>query len=438
MAYNKIFRNTIFYTLGNFIPQILGLILLPIFTRYLTPKDYGILNYYTSIITYLTQISIFSINTYLLRHYFDCPNEYEKQILIGNGFVFIIINSLIVHGLAYSLIPICFHIFNIDVPLFPYLPILLLSNIFEIIHTIPLIILRVEEKAQFFTLFNIIKIFLKYIISIIVIVLFNAGLIGKITTDLAVNTLYLIVSFTIIFPKARLKISLSLIRKMIAFSFPYLLSALLFLIIDNSDRFFIERATSLSELGIYSIAATISAALLGFVTSIYRAIEPTVYREHGQADSNLKKKKFQKIYYFAVMISASMLSLFIRELMALMASSKFRSASNYAPILIFAVVFQAITIFYSMLFTAEKKPKAVFYQQIIGAILIISLNYILIPRFGLYGAVAGKGDCLYRDGINIVLLLLEKSIYHYNLLLDYKNIALILLDNNNCSILLIY
>jgi O-antigen/teichoic acid export membrane protein len=38
-----IIRNTSFYTIGRFFPKAAGFFMLPIFSRYLSPEDYGIL-----------------------------------------------------------------------------------------------------------------------------------------------------------------------------------------------------------------------------------------------------------------------------------------------------------------------------------------------------------------------------------------------------------
>lgn len=44
MSTKKIVKNSLFYTLGNILPQAAGFVLLPIYTAYLDPKQYGIVN----------------------------------------------------------------------------------------------------------------------------------------------------------------------------------------------------------------------------------------------------------------------------------------------------------------------------------------------------------------------------------------------------------
>ena len=46
----KLFSNTILYTIGEVVPRIIAFLMMPIFTRYLAPSDYGILSYTNSVI----------------------------------------------------------------------------------------------------------------------------------------------------------------------------------------------------------------------------------------------------------------------------------------------------------------------------------------------------------------------------------------------------
>jgi len=91
----KVIRNISFYTIGSIIPKAIGFFLLPIFTRYLSPAEYGIINYTESVTLFLFAITILSLNTYLLRYVFDYKKEEDRKKLIGNVFLFITIINCI-------------------------------------------------------------------------------------------------------------------------------------------------------------------------------------------------------------------------------------------------------------------------------------------------------------------------------------------------------
>ena len=69
MSGSKLTKNTAIYALGDIIPRLIGFISLPILTSYLSPSDYGIVNYVNTLSTFLMALGFLSINTYFLVLY---------------------------------------------------------------------------------------------------------------------------------------------------------------------------------------------------------------------------------------------------------------------------------------------------------------------------------------------------------------------------------
>jgi len=75
--------NSAAYTLGNVLPQTINILLLPIFTRYLSRTEFGIFSYTAALCAFLAVIGNLSIHSYVLRHYFDCRTVQERRRLRG-------------------------------------------------------------------------------------------------------------------------------------------------------------------------------------------------------------------------------------------------------------------------------------------------------------------------------------------------------------------
>lgn len=404
MLNKSIITNSILYTVGNIVPQVLGVFLLPVFTALLSPEEYGIINYYTVIITYLLQFSIFSVNTFLLRHYFIYNNDKERKEIIGSSFLFFLIMSVIVHVIAILSIPYIFALFNISIPLKPYYILAIGSSFFDLFTVLPLICLRVKERAGLYISLSLIKVLFRYIGALISLVLLNAGLTGKMSSDLIVNFIFAIISVVIMFRYSIFKISIERVKEIFRFSTPFFLSAIMFLLVDNSDRFFLEKYISTSSLGVYSIAVVISVAYFGFISSMYRAIEPTVFRSHGNDNYLNMFNKIRKIYYSIVIFSGICGAAFVGEIIGLFANDRFYGATKMAPLLLLAAVFQAVTLLYNMVITAERKSHIILYQHIIGAVSILLSNSILIPKLGVYGAGLSKVITYFIMGLFCIIV----------------------------------
>ena len=89
-----------------------------------------------------------------------------------------------------------------------------------------------------------------------------------------------------------------------------------------------------------------------------------------------------------VLCSFSILLTFSAKfIVSLVTTTDFHKAWIYIPILVLAPLFQAISSFSSVNFSASKQTKYIFYASMFGAVVSIGLNFTLIPSFGIWGAV---------------------------------------------------
>lgn len=69
MSQNKVFKNSVYYMIAGFLPRIVGIITLPIYTQYLLPGDYGILALTQSFSVFLPTLLGLQIDSSLSRFY---------------------------------------------------------------------------------------------------------------------------------------------------------------------------------------------------------------------------------------------------------------------------------------------------------------------------------------------------------------------------------
>ncbi len=91
---SKIVKNTALYTLSNILPQAVAFILLPLYTQYLLPEEYGIVNAMVAVQAILAIFFSLSIERSIIRMYWDYP-EKEKSFL-GTLSISIIVLSFFV------------------------------------------------------------------------------------------------------------------------------------------------------------------------------------------------------------------------------------------------------------------------------------------------------------------------------------------------------
>ena len=100
--FSKLIKNTTIYALGDIVPKIISFLIFPVLTSYLSPEDYGIINYVNTLNLLLTILGFCGLNTYYLVYYYRQEDERQQKLLLGNLSLFVIgINLLLLLQYVY-------------------------------------------------------------------------------------------------------------------------------------------------------------------------------------------------------------------------------------------------------------------------------------------------------------------------------------------------
>jgi len=353
--------------------------------QYFTPSDYGVMGYTSSVFSILPIITSMGLASYVLRYYFDEKNETLKKELVGNVFSFITIVNIAIFSIGMFYIPILLNIFKIKVQWNPYFKYSFIAFFFDIFTIIPLVLFRVKQDAKSFVVFNTTKVILQYILIIIFVFYMELGLVGFYLGNLIALIPFAIISICLMFKYTILNLNLIKLKEGLRFSLPLIPGSLAYLLLNSGDRFFLEQYVSLNDLGIYNISSTIALSLNLIISSIYKAAEPEIFVRYSNDSFALFINKFKRILLFFIYTFAIILAFFTKDIVQLI-SNNYDSVYLYVPIILISVLMSGSNIIYSGILGAEKNTKAISMAVILGTLISFTLNFLLIPKFGLSGA----------------------------------------------------
>lgn len=406
----KLVKNTIYYSIGEIIPRIVSFILLPILTIYLTPSEYGINMYTNSVMMFVFVLASLSLNTFLLKNYYNQKDENSRKEMIGSVFLFIVLFNVFIVVLQVLFFPFFINFFKINVPFKPYFLLAILNNFFDVISLIPLVLFRVKEDARGFLMMSLSRTILQFVLIYLLVVIFKQGLEGSYYGRLYVNIPFAFIYFYYIKRNGILKIDTKLIKQALCFSLPLLPGSLAYLFISLSDRVILERYISLDKIGIYSVAVTLALVLNVIDQALYKAFEPILFKESRNKSFHSTNLKLYKIYLFALFIGAFVASIFSKEFFYIATSGVFREAYKIVPFLIISVVISGINTYLNILMIIRNKQKLVSLVLILSAIVSVTLNLLFIPFFGFYGAITAS----------VTTFLITNIIFQFNVIIDKK------------------
>lgn len=380
-------KETIFYGLGSALNKFFGLILLPFFTSYLTPKDYGVLSMLALMGFIIQQLFSCGVNAGLGITYFSEKEISMKEKVIKGGLLIIIVSSLTLIGLSvFFAKQISFLLFN-D---YQYSKLIILNNLASALTllTIPLYsYLQYEKKAVIFVILSSITVLITLIFSIIGVIVLRQGVYAVIISNLVAQFIYLAMLLTVFFKNVDLRYSISLVKEILKVSLPLIPSFFSMLVIAHSNRFFIQKFCSLDDLGIYTVGSN-----LGMVMGVVVGAFTTAWFPYYMAYINdLKEAKIiiSKVsHYYLVVFGflTCVFFIFAKSITLIFLDELFRGAS---VVIGFAAASQFFLGLHSLLLPPlyfSKDVKAVSYIQLITAIFSLLLNYFLIKHFNIVGA----------------------------------------------------
>ena len=386
MSGNKLIKNTTIYALGDIIPRLIGFVSLPILTNYLTPSDYGIVNYVNTLNTFLLALGFLSINTYFLVYYYRCKTSEEQKKLLGNLSSFIILLNA---GIVITLLFFGKYLFNAlgsNIDFFPYIVIAIFTNFFNVFSILPAALFRVIEKPMPLTILNISRGVIVFILTLVLVIYFEYTALGVLYANLIVNFIFVFVYLYMVRNHIIWNLHFAQIKKVLAFSLPLVPGSIAYYLTTISDRILIDKYLSLTDLGIYSIAATIALILNIFSFSAYKAFEPHLFKNWGSDQFMNIFENIRNNFVYVLLVGVLCISVFSKEFFIIMTEMKFHEAYWYVPMIIVAVYSSSISMIYGTTITAQGKTKTNSMISIIGALISVTLNIIFLPIYGLITA----------------------------------------------------
>ena len=369
------------YTLGNFFLKGVAFLTVPIFTRLLTPSDFGIISLYTTWVGVFTILVGLSLDSSVIRAYQDFKEDYDQYL---SSVLFLSVLSLILTLLLGTILRNTIS----NIIGFPYYIIMLIifQSYFVFIigfNNMRYISQYLYKKSLLISISNTV---IGVIISIfLVLSLSESKYLGKIM-GMFIPVLFIgITVFCVVLLKGKKLVNIKYWKYALFLSIPMIPHVLAHLILGQSDRVLIDRYIGSDAVGIYSFAYSIGLISQVLLGSLNNAWVPWFYKKMDENDKETIIKVSQK--YIAVFSFSIIALIYISpELIKIMGPVNYWEASTIIPIVILAYFFQFL---YTLLVNIQfylKKNYFIPVGTIVAAILNIGLNIYFIPLYGYMAA----------------------------------------------------
>lgn len=373
----ELLKNTIIIGIGNIFTKAISFILVPLFTLWLTPAQYGDYDLLFSYISLVVPIITLQLEQAILRYTLE--NSDRGEIYFKASFGLVLINSIIAILLFGYILK------------FQYQWSFIFCTITFAFQVLAIEHLRGKSDLQNYSIFNILCGILTMLFSYLGVKILNYsvdGLLVAFGLAYLITAILIIISqklYNCIFP---IFIDFKILKALLRYSLPLLPNALSWWITSVSDRTLIRIFLGNLSNGVYAVSTKIPTLIAVFYTIFNLAWQQSAIvsaKDEIEHRNKFYNDTFEKLFKFLFSSALVIISL-TPILYQYVLGSEYKSGMHLVPLLVLGTVFLNLSQYLGGILLGNKNTKANGMTTLISAALNLIINFVLITKIGIFAA----------------------------------------------------
>ena len=374
------------YTISTIVNSAIPFFMMPILTRYLSPKDYGLVSMFTAIFAILNPFIGLNLHGAVSVQFFKYQKD-EMAKYIANCLLLLFVSMWAAFILIYFLGE---HISNFTNFPQEWLWTIILVSFSKSLILYVMVIWQVDNKPFKYGIFQNLQTLINISLTILLVVIIGKNWQGRIEAQILTNTLFGVLSFYILIKNGWLDFSFnkSHLIHALKFGIPLIPHTIGGVLINQTDRFFITNMISLADTGIYTVGFMLASTIEIINVSFNTAYAPWLYKQLGRDEIHIKKKivRLTYSYFFGIGIFSLLVALISPWLLSFLVGKNFIGAYKYISWLALGFAFSGMYYMVANYIFYAGKTHLLSMVTMLTAIVNISFNYIFIKINGTVGA----------------------------------------------------
>ncbi len=385
----SVVKNGKWYLMGSIATKGMLFFLLPIYTRYLDPTEYGIFNTLNVIAQVLPIFISFGLDAAFGRFFHDYKKDPEKlKTFFSSVYWFVAI---------YGLVMVVFVVLSSEwwledvaaVPMYPYAILTFLPPLFMQLGLLGIVFMRQSLMSKMTSIVETLSTLMNIVVTLPLLIYWDLGVIARLWGNVGA-AVFIFLVLTYYFVKRGIlvwRFDRVLLRVALVYSIPLIPSLASKWINMLSDRLILYQYIDMEAVGLYSLAANIAMLLFVLQNSISQVIQPVSISGlvHDKERTKLKMADFSLLIWLIMILANLGAFLFAKDVVTVFAEKSYGGSYIFIPILGFTYVLGSQYRFFNYILQFHKKTGIISKATIASALMNLGMNIILIPR---YGAIA--------------------------------------------------
>ena len=385
--YRRLGKNTLLMFLGDIGSKSLSFLMLPFYTSFLSVADYGtvdLIQVYVQLLVGLCTCTLTEAifvfpkgQTFAMQQtYFTSGLLFSAGALALTGVLFAVV-VLVLRAVSYEGI---FTEYNLCIFL------MLCATFFQ---SYTQQFARSIERVNVYVVSGVVLTLTTVLTSLVTLPLWGLhGYVYSIIVSYFAAALYSVAAARehTYFSLARL--SWPKLREMLRYSIPMMPNGIMWWVSSTMNRPILEHYSGIEAIGIFAVANKFPLLISMLYTVFTYSWQISVLEEFGKPGYREFYNKVFHVQFLVFVLFVLGITFLSRPLIGLMTTADYHEAWQYVPVLSLSVVFSNLAGFAGTNFAATKESRHYFTTSFWGGLLCLALNFLLIPRWGLWGATS--------------------------------------------------
>jgi O-antigen/teichoic acid export membrane protein len=371
------------YTAASILSKLIAVALLPLYTRYLSPADYGAAEVmFAAVVSASIVIRLGTIEA-LLRFYYKDGEDPARVVSTSFAALFWFSTVAALIALPFAG-PISEALLDRSAPDLARIAIggLWVATLHEYLLTL----FRLEERARAYFGVTIANVLAAIALTVVLVVGHDEGARGLLLGSYLSGAVFVLGLIVVHRKRLSLWIDAALLRRMGRFGLPTMPAELSLYLLNFVDRIIIVRSVGLTEAGLYSLAVKFAQAVNVLVRGFQLAWPPLAYsiRDDGEA-----RRAYAAIVTWFVAGCAFVVTgmwLLSRWIVRALAAPRFFESYEAIGLIATGVTLYALYMVLVVILGRTGRTEFNFPATIAALVANVALNLALVPSLGIVGA----------------------------------------------------
>jgi O-antigen/teichoic acid export membrane protein len=383
-------RQTIVYGIGELLSRLVSFLMIPLYTQFLTPADYGVVGLVDTALNLLAIVGGARLSAGIYRFYHKADDPRDRNAVISTSLVLVAVTYSLLGAGVVAAAPSVSRLLFDSPEQATSLRIAAATFVAGGIIAVPSAFLVVTDRATMWVTSSLVKLVAHALLNVLLIGVLGMGLRGYFLSGLLIHVVFAAVLVGYQLRATGIAFRGGAARDLLRFWWPLIFTQLALFVITYGQRPILQRAAGTDAVGLFTLAYGFGVLVVSVGFSPFaRVWDSARFRYARLTDAGARDAAFSRAFLdvnVMLMTAGVAIVLFVGDFLRVSSRPAFHPAAALVPALVVAYVLQSWAMMQEVGILVSERTGYSTLANWVAGLVAVGGYFLLIPRFHAHGA----------------------------------------------------